>query len=394
MAISRLSVAKAEIFLLDIDGRRPVVLRLTADDGTTGIGEAAVAYGVGATAAAAMAEELARRFVVGQDPFRIEAIWAEMYDHTFWAKGGGPIVFAGMSAVETALWDLKGRALGLPVFEMLGGRVRDDVRVYANGWSFTASAPDDVARAAEKAVADGYDALKFYPLGTADPASPHGIFRHVSRRTIDRDLERLAVARVRAVRDAVGPDVDLFLDVSGELTPDAILRLARRFEEFDIGFLEEPVDAFDEKALAFVAAGTTMPIALGERVYSRYGFRRILDHAPHVHLLQPDIGNTGGILEVKKIAAMADAFDMKIQPHICASPVSTAAALQVDACTTNVLIQELYPYRVPAHFAVADDAPELRVKNGRIAILDRPGIGLALVDSAVAPFLRAVVERD
>ena len=325
---------------------------------------------------------------MGQDPFRIEAIWSEMYDHTFWAKGGGPIIFAGISAIEQALWDIKGKALGVPIYEMLGGKFRGKARVYANGWSLRCVTPDDFAREAERVVKDGYTALKFYPLASPDPASPHGLLKHVSLRSLDRDAEDLAVARVKAVRDAVGPKIDILLDMSAELTTDAVIRLGRRLEEFDIFFLEEPVDPFDVDALKKVSEHVHLPIAVGERLYTRYGFRPVMErHAADI--LQPDIGNTGGIMEVKKIAAMAEAYNMRVQPHTCASPVSTAAALQLDACIPNFIIQELYPYRIPEHFQIVDHAPEWDVQDGHLPIPDRPGLGLELVDERVRPFLWA-----
>jgi len=383
-----MKVVVAKIYLLEIEGRRPVLVQVFTDEGISGVGEAAIAYGAGATAAAGMIKDLAERFLLGKDPFRIEAIWSEMYDHTFWAKGGGPIVFAGISAIEQALWDIKGKALGVPIYELLGGKFRDSVRVYANGWSFRCVTPDDFAQEAERVVEDGYTAIKFYPLAMPDTTSPHGFLRHVSLRAIDREFENLAFARVKAVRDAVGPKVDILLDMSAELTTDAIIRLGRRLEELDIFFLEEPVDPFDVEALKKVAEHVNLPIAVGERIYTRYGFRPILErHAADI--LQPDIGNTGGIMETKKIAAMAEAYNMRIQPHTCASPLSTAAALQLDACIPNFIIQELYPYRAPEHYRIVDHAPEWDVKDGHLPIPDRPGLGVELVDERVRPFLWA-----
>jgi galactonate dehydratase len=180
------------------------------------------------------------------------------------------------------------------------------------------------------------------------------------------------------------------LDMSAELTTDAIIRLGRRLEEYDIMFLEEPVDPFDVEALKKVSDQVHIPIATGERIYTRYGFRRMLElHAADI--LQPDIGNTGGIMEAKKIAAMAEAYNMRIQPHNCASPVSTAAALQLDACIPNFLIQELYPYRIPEHFALVDHAPERDVRNGYVTISDRPGLGVELVEDRVRPYLWAKI---
>lgn len=383
-----MKIVKVKIYLVEIGGRRPVLVQVFTDEGLSGLGDAAIAYGAGATAAAGMIKDLTEGMLLGQDPFRIEALWSEMYDHSFWAKGGGPIVFAGISAIEQALWDIKGKALGVPVYEMLGGKFRDRARVYANGWSFRATTPDEFARAAERVVKDGYTALKLYPLAAPDPASPDGLIRHVSLRSLDRAAEDLAVARVRAVRDAVGPEIDVLLDMSAELTTDAVIRIGRRVEEFDIFFFEEPVDPSDVAALKKVSERVNIPIAVGERLYTRYGFRPVMErHAADI--LQPDIGNTGGIMECKKIAALAQVYNMRVQPHTCSSPVATAAALQLDACISNFIIQELYPYRIPEHFAIVDHAPEWDVKDSHLPIPDRPGLGVELVQERIRPFLWA-----
>ncbi len=382
-----MKVTEIKIYQVSIGGRYPVLVQIITDAGITGVGEAAVAYGTGATAAAAMLKELAESFILGKDPFNIEALWSEMYDHTFWAKGGGPIIFSGISAIEEALWDIKGKALNAPVYELLGGKFRDQIRVYANGWSFRATEPDEFAREAQRVLKDGYTAMKLYPLATS-LLDAQGHIRHVSCRSIDRKAEDLAVARVRAVREAVGPEIDIMLDMSSELTTDAIIRIARKVEDQDIMFLEEPVDPFNTEALKKVSEKVNMPIAVGERLYTRYGFRRVLE-LQAADILQPDIGNTGGIMEVKKIAAMAEVYNMRVQPHICASPVSTAAALQLDACIPNFIIQELYPYRIPEHFEIVDHAPELDIKNGFLPIPDKPGLGVELVEERVKPFLWA-----
>jgi galactonate dehydratase len=178
------------------------------------------------------------------------------------------------------------------------------------------------------------------------------------------------------------------LDMSGELTPDVIIRLARQFAQHDIYFLEEPVDPFDPEGIARVREAVDMPVAAGERVYTRYGFRRLLELRA-VDIVQPDIGNAGGIMEVKKIAGMAEAFNVRIQPHVCAGPVLTAATLQLDATLTNLLIQEVYPYRIAAHFDIVDEAPERTIRNGVAPISDRPGLGIELSRHVVAPFLWA-----
>jgi len=387
-----MKITCATIYIVRIDGRHPVVVELRTDEGVTGLGEAAIAYGVGETAAAGMIKDLMDAIVLGQDPFRIEAIWSDMYDHSFWAKRGGPIVFAGISAIEQALWDIKGKALTLPIYELMGGKCRDKVQLYANGWSFRAQTADEFARAAERVLEDGYTALKLYPLANPIADNPHGMIRHVSQRAIDREAMELAVARVAAVRKAIGPRIDLMLDMSGELTTDAVITLGRRLQEFDILFFEEPVDAFDPESMRQVADAVAMPIAAGERLYTRYDFRRVLELRA-AHILQPDVGNTGGLFEAKKIAAMAEAYNLRVAPHLCAGPICTAATLQLDATLTNFMIQELYPYRAPEHFAIVDHAPELDVKDGYLSIPDRPGLGVELDHARMRPFLWAECGR-
>ena len=383
--VKPLKVTAANIYVVSIGGRSPVLVELLTDQGVTGVGDAAVAYGTGTLSAAAMVKELVEQFVIGRDPWPIEAIWSGMYDNTFWAKGGGTILFAGISAIEQALWDIKGKCLNVPVYELLGGKLRDQVRVYANGWSFRCTKPEEFAREAVRVVKDGYTAIKFYPLATAE-LDAYGHIRHVERRSVDRAAEERAVASVKAVRDSIGPKIDLMLDMSAELTTDAIIRLGRQFEQWDIAFFEEPVDPFDVEALKKVSEQVPIPIATGERIYTRYGFRRIMElHAADI--LQPDVGNTGGIMETKKIAAMAEAYNMRIQPHNCSSPVCTAASLQVDASIANFYIQELYPYRVPEHFQIVDRAPELEVRNGFMPVPARPGLGVELVEKRVRPYL-------
>ena len=381
MRITGFNLYKAEI-----NGRTPVIIEALTDEGITGLGEAALAYGSGAAAVCEMIAEFAERFVIGRDPFQIEAIWSDLYDHTFWAKGGGPIVYGAISAIEQTLWDIKARALNVPVFELLGGKYRDDVRVYANGWSFTAATPLEIAKRAEAAVEKGYDALKMYPLSQVDPDHPEGKFKHVDNRYYDRDMRDHAVEMVRAVRDAVGPKVDLMVDMSCELTPDNIIQVGRALEEFDLMFLEEPVDPTNVKALKMVSDKLDMTIAVGERLYTRYGFRPVME-AQACGVLQPDIGNTGGLMETKKIAAMAEVYSMKIAPHVCAGPVATAVALHLDASIPNFLIQELYPFRVPEHFALVDNPIDPQVKNGKVAIPQTPGYGVSLVQKNMEPHL-------
>jgi galactonate dehydratase len=367
-----------------------VLLQLVTDDGITGVGEAAVAYGAGSKAAAELTRELVDKFVLGKDPANIEAIWHAMYDHSFWAKGGGSILMPAMSAVETALWDIKGKALGVPVYDLLGGKFRDRVWVYANGWSFRCRTLLELAREAEKVVKAGYTALKYYPL--AQPVEPHGMLEHVSLRTIDRETEKWVAASAKTIRDVVGPDVEILADMSACLTTDLAIRLGRQLEPYDLYLYEEPVDPSDPEALKKVSEHVQIPIAVGERLYTRYGFRRVLEmHA--ADLVQPDLGTTGGILETKYIAAMAGTYNARVQLHTCSSPVGTAAALQLDAGMANFAIQEIYPFRTAEHWDMVDHAPELDIRDSYMPVPNRPGIGVELNLKAVDPFLWAECKR-
>jgi galactonate dehydratase len=377
-----MKIASANIYLVTAGKLHPVIVELETDEGIAGIGEAAIAYGVGGTAAAGMANDLAQR-IIGRDPSRIEELWAEMYDHSFWAKGGGAIVFAGISAIEQALWDIKGKALGVPIYELLGGRMRDAACVYANGWYGAARTPAELAKAAERPVRDGYKALKCYPLAVWDG----GGLRHVTNRQVDRGFADVAFEKVKALRAGVGPDVEIMLDLSGGLTTDETIRLCRRFEELDITWIEEPADPFDIGALKKISEQVAIPVAVGERLYTRHAFRKVFE--PHAaDIVQPDVGNTGGIMEVKKIAAMAEAYNMRVAPHNCASALSTAASLQIAACIPNFMTQEIYPYfpERPGYVQVLTDSPEDRIKDGFAPVPTGPGLGVSLAADRLAPF--------
>jgi galactonate dehydratase len=381
-------ITKATIWLVRTPKLHPVILEIATDEGLTGIGEAGIAYGTGGTAAAGMVKDLAARFLIGRDPRRIEALLADMHDQSFWAKGGGPIIGAGISAIEIALWDIKGKSLGAPVHELLGGCVTEDAPVYCNGWYGGAETPDDFARAAERPLRDGWTALKCYPLarrvGTA--------LRHVSRRAVDRDAADLAVARVAAIRDAIGPRVALMVDLSGGLTTAETIRLCRRLEEHDLDFIEEPADPADNAALGSIAAAIGTPVAAGERHYGRAGFRRLLE-AGGAAILQPDACNTGGLLEAKKICAMGEAWNCRAAPHNCGSTLATAAMLALGATLPNLMTLECYPYfrSEPGYVDVLEDPPEARIRAGRVTWGDASGLGATLARARLAPHLFAEV---
>jgi galactonate dehydratase len=380
-------VRSAKIYVVPSGNRRPVLLEILTDEGIAGIGEAGLAYGLGGTAAAAMIKEMCDRLVLGRDPFQIESIWNDVYDHSFWAKGGGPVTFAALSAIEQALWDIKGKALGVPIYELFGGRLRETLPVYANGWWFGCWTGDDYARAGEKTVAEGYRGLKLYPLGMPDPVT---VVRHPTRRTLDRDAIDQVVDRVAGLRRGVGPGVEIMLDFGGGLTTDQTLRICRRLEEYDVLFVEEPVDAFNLEALRKVSEGTTIPLAAGERCYTRYGFHKLLETYA-VDIIQPDICNTGGLFEAKKIAAMAEVYNVRVAPHNYGGTLATAVAAQLAACIPNFMVLEFFPYYAeePNYLEILDNPLEPMVADGHMPVPTGPGLGVTLARKTVEPFLRA-----
>lgn len=377
-----MKITEVEIFDVDLSTPtyhwNPVLIRIHTDEGISGGGEVGLAYGVGSSAGVGMVRDLARELLIGADPFRIDHIWDRMYRRTFWGQGGGPVVFGGMSAIDIALWDLKGKALNLPVYEMLGGRCHDRLWVYANGWYRGATAPEEYAERAQKVVADGFRAMKFDPFATR----PDGVWDYPPR-AISREMADLAVARVAAVREAVGPEVEILVEVHGNLGTTAAIQIGKRLEGLKPFFYEEPVDAHNVDAMRKVSENVDIPIAAGERLYTRYGFRSYIEQQV-LDILQPDMCLAGGISEVKKIATYAETYNLHIQPHNCASPVSTAAAVQLDACIPNFIIQETFPYRDPRNYALVTDPLEQKIENGFLGISTSPGIGVELNDDALA----------
>jgi galactonate dehydratase len=384
-----MKVTSIRVYTPPCGNRRPIIAEVSTDSGVAGVGEAGIAYGVGTSAAAAMVLEIGERFVLGQDAEGIERIWNDAYDMAFWSKAGGPVFYAALSAVEHALWDIRGKSLGVPVYELIGGKLWEQIPVYANGWWIGCESSEDFAKAAIATVEDGYPALKLYPFGVADDLT---VVRHPQRRRIDRELEAAAVERVRAIREAVGDDVEILLDFGGGLSTAQTISICRRLEEFDIGFVEEPVDPFSEGALEVLAAKTAIPIAVGERIYTRYGFHRVLTSGA-VQVLQPDVCNTGGIFEAKKIAAMAEIFNVTVSPHNYGSPLATTISVQLAATLPNFTIQEFFPYfrDEPGYLELFDGNIEATVSGGFLPLPTEPGLGVALRHDVVAPYLSGEV---
>lgn len=389
-----MKVAAADIYDVNLSDETTrsiwnlIILRLRADDGTYGLGEVALAYGTGKSAGVGMLVDLVKNVILGKDVFRVNQTWDQMYRNTFWGQGGGPVIYGAMSAIDCALLDMKGKALSLPIFDLMGGKTRDSIRVYANGWYISRKgtqvipcvSPDEYAEAARRTVSEGFDALKFDPFMITQTGQLQYPNRHLDKKTGD-----LAYQRVKAVREAVGPDVDVLIEVHGNLGTTSAIQMGRRFSELNPFFYEEPVDPMNVECMLKVSENVPIPIAGGERLYTRYGFRPFIEKQA-LDILQPDLGLAGGISEVKKIAEYAEVYNLHIQPHNCAGPICTAASVQLDACINNFVIQEWFPYRNKIFYSIVEDAFENKVVNSQFVIPNTPGLGVVLDESNINNF--------
>ncbi|CAN7268146.1 mandelate racemase/muconate lactonizing enzyme family protein [Rhizobium sp. LjRoot30] len=379
-----MKIINVRIYRIEGGGLRPVLVEIETDEGISGFGEAGVAYGYGAPAVAGMLQDMALR-LSGCNPLEIRRIWQDLYDHSFWAKGGGAVSFAAISAIELALWDIKGKAAGLPVHELLGGAMRSDIKLYANGWNHEHDDVVEWAKAAARPLADGFRALKAYPFAYE---LPDGTFRHVSARMLDDSRFRQAIERVKALRAEIGPDIELMLDLSGGLCDDQLMRFLDVCRDLDISWIEEPLDPFNLAGLTRVATRSGIPIALGERVYGRGGFRNVLDTGA-VSIVMPDIANCGGMLEAVQIAGMAETYNARVSPHNCASSLCSAASLSLCAAIPNAMNLEVYPYFSDSntYVQVLENPPEQAIgRDGALRINPMPGFGAVIDRKRIEPF--------
>lgn len=375
-----MKIADVETFVVgnpppSFGGRYFVFVKLTTDDGVVGYGEAYAATFRPHVMAAGI-EDLADHCLVGKDPFHIERFWRRAYGRGFTQRPDTTLQGA-MSALETACWDIVGKTLGKPVYELLGGRVHEALRTY----TYLYPNPDDTAdvyldadlagtRAAEE-VARGFTAIKFDPAGPYTAMGGH-----------QPSLERidLSVRMVAAVRTAVGLDADILLGTHGQFTSSGALRLAARLEEFDPLWFEEPVPPDNVPEMAKVAQQTTIPVATGERLATKAEFARVLE-AKAASIVQPNLGRAGGILEGKKIASIAEAFGAQVAPHLYNGPITAAANIQLATCSPNFLILECIRDFGGFYTDLLDR--HLEWVDGYIVPSTEPGIGVSL-DEAVA----------
>jgi len=362
-------IVDVKTYVLGTAWRNLTFVEVHTDEGITGVGEARMLNHTDALLG--YLAEAVPNHVLGRDPFRIE----DLVFHLMRDDYARPdyVMMSGIAAIEIACWDIMGKALGLPVYQLLGGAVRDRIKAYANGWYTVERTPEEFAEAARRVVERGYRALKLDPFGA-------GYYE------LDLEEKRRAVALVEAVREAVGPDVEILIEMHGRFNPATAVEMARLLEPYRPGWIEEPVPPHNLAALKKVAEQVSVPVATGERIHTRYDFRELFE-LQAADIIQPDITHLGGLLETKKLAAWADSYYVLVAPHNVCGPVGTAANLHLAACTTNFKIQEHFNDFAEAHVkAVASGVPE--VVDGYFPLPKGPGLGVELDHSMFEQYPR------
>jgi galactonate dehydratase len=356
-------ITKFETFLTNAGLRNYLFIRLTTDNGLTGIGEASLEWQE--KTVETICHEWVSGRVIGKDPFDIEAVVGGMIRDQY---QGGSTVLTAISGVEVAMWDIIGKACGQPVYRLLGGRYHERLPAYANGWYGGAREPEEYAERAREAVGRGYRGLKFDPFGTTWK---------------DMEIEDIetAEALVSAVRAAVEPRIQLMIEFHGRLSAGMAIEMCRRFERYQPTWCEEPVAPENIDLLADVKRNVHVPIASGERLYTIAEFYRLCALRA-VDIVQMDISHCGGLWVSKKIAAMAAAQDIRVSPHCSVGPVALAACLHFDLSTPNFMVQEAFSdFDVPWRSALVRGWNP--VKDGEFQLCDAPGLGLDIDETVI-----------
>ena len=361
-------ISKATPLVLGTPWRNLTFLKVETDEGLCGVGEARVLNRTDAVLG--YLSEAIPRYVLGSDPFQVERLVQRMFREDF--GRAGEIIMTATALVEMACWDIIGKALDQPVYRLLGGEVREHIKAYANGWYDVERTPGEFHEAAKAVLDKGYRALKFDPFGA-------GFYE------LERAEKLRVIELVEAVRDAVGQDVEIMIEMHGRFNPVTAIELTRELARFMPAWVEEPVPPENIAALrktsdAIAALG--IPVATGERMHTMYEFRELFEMQA-ADIIQPDISHFGGILNTKKLAAWAEAYYVLIAPHNVGGPVSTAAALHLAACTTNFKIQEHFnDFGEDYVLAAAPGLPQ--VVDGYFSLPQGPGLGVTLDEDVIA----------
>jgi galactonate dehydratase len=360
-----MKITGQKIFVANIQRTNLVFVKLYTDSGIDGVGEATLEWKT-QTVMAALGE--LERVLIGKDPFQTEFLIESLHRDSYWRTGA--VFRSALGAIEAALLDIKGKALGVPVYELLGGKQRDRVKCYANHWFFGAQTPEEYHQKAKHAVTMGYKALKWDPF-------------EATYLEMDRPQRRRTTAIVEAVRDAVGPDIDLMLDVHGRLNVPTAIAMCHELARFDLAWIEEPTPPESIDALAEVRRKSAVPIAAGERLFEPERFLELINKEA-ADILQPDVCHLGGMLETKKVAGLAHMRFLPVAPHNPTGPVMNAMTLHLAAAIPNFMIFETVSMDVPWRKELVRE--NLEFIDGDMIVPTAPGLGVELIEEACARF--------
>ncbi len=352
-----MKITDVKPFVVDCFRTNFVFVKIYTDEGITGIGEGTLEYKEKAFLGAL---EHIKEYLVGKNPLNVETHFHNIYRDAYWR--GGPVLMSALSAVEMAMWDILGKHLNVPVYQLLGGKINDKVRIYVNGWFAGAKEPEEFAEKAKIAVKRGVTAMKWDPFGKA--------YLDISNADLDKVLRNIA-----AVREAVGDKVDLLIEGHGRFNIPTGIKIAKELEQFKPMFFEEPTPPDSLDALKAVRDKSPVAISAGERLYSRFDYRKFFDIMP-ADYIQPDISHAGGIGELKKIAAEAECRYIPFAPHNPSGPVANAATLQIAANCPNFCILEIMYSDVEWRKDITNES--LEYKDGYITIPERAGLGIEI----------------
>ena len=385
MKISKVDCIKMKRF--DSSSQTPVLCRIWTDDGLYGYGEAGVSimdFSLGSYEILKMMGKA----IIGMDPMDIDFIYTKL-SSLFWSKGNGGVIYAAISAIDTALWDIKAKAFNVPLYKLLGGKHRDKLRAYAsqlqNGWGYkdfmkSPGSIDFLKEACNKALEEGYDAIKVDFLSKRLDGTP--VNRFEIKNWISRDVMDESRQRLDAVREVCGKDVELIVENHCATSAGSAIQFGQMAQEYDVMFYEEPALPSNVIEYKRIYDNVNIPLATGERSYTRYGFKDLITSG-YLSVIQPDLGNCGGITEGRKICDLAETFGVTVQTHTCNTPISVAASLHFEAALPNFIIHEHHTVNTLAEVTetcIYDYQP----KNGYFEIPEIPGIGNELTEKALS----------